>query len=167
LEEPKYTGKADVFSFAMTCYEVISGKVPYSSDVPRQSINKLVREGMRPELPKDINTKLYSLIQKCWRTEATERPTFEYVCSELSEMKALETKAPERLTETCSDLQEMKTLETIAPEKLTETCSDLQEMKALETIVPEKLTEICSDLQEMKALETIAQGRQKSWCTVS
>jgi serine/threonine protein kinase len=102
--KPTYTAKADVFSFAMTCYEVVSGKLPYSSDIPRQSINKLVRQGVRPELPEDINTRLSSLIQKCWQTEAPERPTFE---------------------------------------------------------------EICFDLQEMMALETIAQGRQKSWCTVS
>jgi hypothetical protein len=29
-----YTAKADVFSFAMTCYEVVSGELPYSSDLP-------------------------------------------------------------------------------------------------------------------------------------
>jgi len=84
---PTYTGKADVFSFAMTCYEVVSGKLPYSSDLPRQSINKLVREGVRPELPKDINTRLSSLIQKCWRTEAQVRPTFEMICFDLQELR--------------------------------------------------------------------------------
>jgi serine/threonine protein kinase len=114
--KPTYTAKADVFSFAMTCYEVVSGKLPYSSDLPRQSINKLVREGARPELPKDINTRLSSLIQKCWQTEARERPTFEKICFDLQEMKALETIAPKRprFEEICSDLQEMKALEAIA-----------------------------------------------------
>ncbi|CAM6033583.1 unnamed protein product [Sphagnum compactum] len=94
--KPTYTGKADVFSFAMTCYEVVSGKLPYSSDIPRQSINEMVREGVRPELPEDINTRLSSLIQKCWQTEAPERPTFEEICSDLQEMKALETQAQGR-----------------------------------------------------------------------
>ncbi len=93
--KPTYTAKADVFSFAMTCYEVVSGKLPYNS-LPRQNINKLVREGVRPELPKDINTRLSSLIQKCWQTEAPERPTFEEICLDLQEMKALETKAQGR-----------------------------------------------------------------------
>ncbi len=107
--KPTYTAKADVFSFAMTCYEVVSGKLPYS-DLPRQSINELVREGVRPELPEDINTRLSSLIQQCWQTEAPERPTFEEICFDLQEIKALETKAPERLTfeEIDFDLQEMK-----------------------------------------------------------
>ncbi len=93
--KPTYTAKADVFSFAMTCYEVVSGKLPYS-DLPRRSINKLVRKGERPELPEDINTKLSKLIQKCWQTEASERPTFEDICFDLQEMKALETKAQGR-----------------------------------------------------------------------
>ncbi len=101
--KPTYTAKADVFSFAMTCYEVVSGKLPYNS-LPRQNINKLVREGVRPELPKDINTRLSSLIQKCWQTEAPERPTFEEICFDLQEMKTLET-------------QEMKALETQGRQK--------------------------------------------------
>jgi hypothetical protein len=94
--KPTYTAKADVFSFAMTCYEVVSGKLPYSSDLPRQKVNELVREGVRPKLPKDINPRFSSLIQKCWETEAPERPTFEEICFELQEIKALETKAQER-----------------------------------------------------------------------
>jgi hypothetical protein len=36
--KPTYTAKADVFSFAMTCYEVVSGELPYSSDLPWQRI---------------------------------------------------------------------------------------------------------------------------------
>jgi len=80
----------------MTCYEVVSGKLPYSSDLPRQSVNELVRKGARPELPEDINTRLSSLIQKCWQIEAPERPTFEEICFDLQEMKALETKAQGR-----------------------------------------------------------------------
>jgi len=93
--KPTYTAKADVFSFAMTCYEVVSGKLPYN-DLPRQLINERVREGVRPELPEDINTRLSSLIQKCWQTEAPERPTFEEICFDLQEMKALETKGQGR-----------------------------------------------------------------------
>jgi hypothetical protein len=70
---------------------------------------------VRPKLPKDINTRLSSLIQKCWKNEAPERPKFEKICFDLQEMKALETIAPKRPTfeEICSDLQEMKALETI------------------------------------------------------
>jgi BR-signaling kinase len=47
----------------------------------------LVREGVRPELPVDINTKLSSLIQECWETDPQERPTFESICTKLQEIK--------------------------------------------------------------------------------
>ncbi len=146
--KPTYTGKADVFSFAMTCYEVVSGKLPYSSDLPRQSVNELVREGVRPELPEDINPRLSSLIQKCWQTQAPKRPTFEKICFDLQEMKAMETKAQER----------QKFQETKAQER-----QKFQETKAQER----------QKFQEMKALQTKAQERQKfqkrkkSRCTIS
>jgi len=70
----------------MTCYEVVSGQLPYSSDLPRQEVNKLVREGGRPELLEHINRKLSSLIQKCWQTEAAKRPTFEQICLDLQKI---------------------------------------------------------------------------------
>jgi hypothetical protein len=135
--KPTYTGKADVFSFAMTCYEVVSGKLPYSSDLPRQSVNELVREGVRPELPEDINPSLSSLIQKCWQTQAPKRPTFEKICFDLQEMKAMETKAQER----------QKFQETKAQER-----QKFQEMKALQTKAQER--------QKF-------QKRKKSRCTIS
>ncbi|CAK9236105.1 unnamed protein product [Sphagnum troendelagicum] len=130
--KPTYTGKADVFSFAMTCYEVLSGKL-YSSDLPRQSVNELIRKGVRPELPEDINPRLSSLIQKCWQTEARKRPTFEKICFDLQEMKAMETKAQER-----QKFQEMKALETKAQES-----QKFQEIEALETKAQESQKSRC------------------------
>ncbi|KAH9555392.1 hypothetical protein CY35_08G112100 [Sphagnum magellanicum] len=85
--EPKYNGKADVYSFAITCCEVLTGKPPFSNDVRRSLIRELVWEGARPELPVDINTKLSSLIQECWETDPQKRPTFESICAKLQEIK--------------------------------------------------------------------------------
>ncbi|CAM6033584.1 unnamed protein product [Sphagnum compactum] len=85
--ELKYNGKADVYSFAITCSEVLTGKPPFSNDVQRSSISKLVREGVRPKLPVDINTKLSRLIQACWETDPQERPTFGSICAKLQEIK--------------------------------------------------------------------------------
>ncbi|CAM6073660.1 unnamed protein product [Sphagnum tenellum] len=84
---PKYNGKADVYSFAITCSEVLTRKPPFGKHVERRSISKLVRRGVRPELPVDINTKLSSLIQYCWETDPRQRPTFEDICAELQEIK--------------------------------------------------------------------------------
>ncbi len=91
--EPKYNGKADVYSFAITCSEVLTGKPPFGKDVKRGSISKLVREGRRPILPAGINTKLSSLIRECWETDPQKRPTFESNCAKLQEIKVWETEA--------------------------------------------------------------------------
>ncbi|KAH8955081.1 hypothetical protein BDL97_08G116200 [Sphagnum fallax] len=85
--EPKYNGKADVYSFAITCCEVLTGKPPFGKDVKRGSISKLVRKGVRPKLPVEINTKLSSLIKECWETDPQKRPTFESICAKLQEIK--------------------------------------------------------------------------------
>ncbi len=90
---PKYNGKADVYSFAITCSEVLTGKPPFGKDVEKGSIRKLVRDGVRPELPVDINTKLSSLIRYCWEMDPRHRPTFEDICAELQEIKVWETEA--------------------------------------------------------------------------
>ncbi len=91
--EPKYNGKADVYSFAITCCEVLTGKPPFDKDVKRGSISKLVRIGVRPKLPVEINTKLSSLIKECWETDPQKRPTFESICAKLQEIKVWETEA--------------------------------------------------------------------------
>jgi len=91
--EPKYNAKADVYSFAITCCEVLTGKPPFSNDVRRSLIRESVWEGARPELPVDINTKLSSLIQECWETDPQKRPTFESICAKLQEIKVWETEA--------------------------------------------------------------------------
>jgi serine/threonine protein kinase len=91
--ESKYNGKADVYSFAITCSEVLTGKPPFSNDVRRSLIRKLVREGVRPKLPVNINTKLSSLIQECWEADPEKRPTFESICAKLQEIKVWETES--------------------------------------------------------------------------
>jgi serine/threonine protein kinase len=83
--EPTYTAKADVYSFGMTCYEVLTGCTPFSS-LPRSAVYKRVIAGERPELPADIDTRLYNLIQMCWDTDAQKRPTFKEIRSSLEDI---------------------------------------------------------------------------------
>jgi serine/threonine protein kinase len=83
--EPTYTAKADVYSFGMTCYEVLTGSTPFSS-LPRSAVYKRVMAGERPELPADTDTRLYNLIQMCWDTDAQKRPTFKEIRSSLEDI---------------------------------------------------------------------------------
>jgi serine/threonine protein kinase len=85
-----YSAKVDIFSFGMTCYEILTGNKPWNG----MSISKLHRHvmaGHRPMLPLNIGGKLSDLIQDCWNLDPTRRPIATEICARLDEIKCLDT----------------------------------------------------------------------------
>lgn len=94
----KYDEKADVFSFAMVMYEVITFKVPYSDNWPdvktmlNPRIGLHVVQGLRPALervPVGCPPNLVDLTRRCWKAEAENRPNFEEIAQELQNQRKL------------------------------------------------------------------------------
>lgn len=56
----------DVYSFAMSCYEVLAGTIPFDR-------HYLVIDGARPELPDHVPGKV-TLIPRCWQADPNSRP---------------------------------------------------------------------------------------------
>jgi tetratricopeptide (TPR) repeat protein len=71
----KYSFPADVWSYGMTCFEILSGEEPFE-DVPRAQIRSKVLEGLRPALPASCPGVLKLLLKKCWAFSPGDRPTF-------------------------------------------------------------------------------------------
>jgi len=84
-----YSAKADIFSFGMTCYEILTGKIPFM-DVLYRNIVSLIMAGHRPKLPLDVGGQLGDLIQACWNSDPTHRPTATEICAVLDEIKCLD-----------------------------------------------------------------------------
>ncbi len=85
----KYTKSADVYSFSMLCFEVLTGDVPFTGK-PLGTLLQSIRDGVRPQLP-DVDycpQYLSALIKKCWATNAVERPQFPIICQLLVDYKA-------------------------------------------------------------------------------
>ncbi|CAM6071445.1 unnamed protein product [Sphagnum tenellum] len=80
--------KTDVYSFAITCSEILTGKLPFGS-IPRSEVRARIKEGMRPTLPASLPTSLSSLIECCWDTDARMRPPFSEICAKLRHVKYL------------------------------------------------------------------------------
>lgn len=97
LKEPTYTAKADVYSFGMTCYEILTGKTPFSGLQPSAVYGKVLA-GERPKLPGHIDTRLSSLIQMCWDTDAEKRPMFSEICSRLQTLKVSQLQNPKKIS---------------------------------------------------------------------
>lgn len=76
-----YTPAADVYSYAMTCYEILTGCIPF--DGCKMSDYTDVLRGVRPTLPDYIPSWVRDLVQKCWHQDPSERPSFSAIWQEL------------------------------------------------------------------------------------
>ncbi|XP_062204130.1 serine/threonine-protein kinase STY46-like isoform X2 [Phragmites australis] len=87
INHQPYDNKADVFSFAIVLWELITSKIPYDTMTPLQAAVG-VRQGLRPGLPKKAHPKLLDLMQRCWEADPSNRPAFPDILSELEDLLA-------------------------------------------------------------------------------
>jgi serine/threonine protein kinase len=78
--------KADVYSFGVTCAEILSLKTPFEDIQLSDMYTELVR-GARPELPSHCPGKLVSLLTQCWSEDPLSRPTFTEIWTRLEEVR--------------------------------------------------------------------------------
>jgi len=88
IGKENYPLKADVYSYGITCAEILTGKVPFPlTEYKRTELLQVIRQGKRPPLPLNCPTLLANLIRKCWDTDPCKRPDFLQVCNELLDFK--------------------------------------------------------------------------------
>lgn len=73
----RFTSKVDVYSYGMTCYEIVTGHMPFE-DLPAQDYD-YVLNGHRPELSNDIDPLVREIITRCWHPDPSYRPSFKTI----------------------------------------------------------------------------------------
>jgi hypothetical protein len=83
----RYTFKADIYSYALTCSEILMGKLPFADIEKHSEMKEAVKKGMRPALPDSLPVSMMSLIKRCWDADPSMRPSFSWICAELRHIK--------------------------------------------------------------------------------
>lgn len=92
LYEGEYTKAADVYSFAMCVYEIISKVFPFENQNLFKIQYDVVYNRKRPSFKKDIPRVYKTLIESCWNQDPGKRPTFESIVEHLKTEKKFITK---------------------------------------------------------------------------
>jgi serine/threonine protein kinase len=74
----KYDERADVYSFGVTMWQVLTRKEPYAGR-NFMGVSLEVLEGKRPQIPSDCPKDFAKLMRKCWHASLDKRPSAEDV----------------------------------------------------------------------------------------
>lgn len=76
-----FTTKADVYSFGMTCYEIVTGCTPFEG-LSLQDYDHVL-SGNQPTLPEDLDPLIKKMIRSCWHLDPVKRPSFRQILEEI------------------------------------------------------------------------------------
>lgn len=80
LMNKPYDESADMYSFGIVLWELVTGSDPFKDITTYSSLlDRVVTGGERPEIPDNCPSKLKALIKACWDQDPKRRPSFEKI----------------------------------------------------------------------------------------
>lgn len=80
LNGEDYTIKIDIYSFSIIAYQLLTNKKPYPKSIlTLGKLQSYVLGKNRPSLEKIKNDKIISLLEDCWSSDPSNRPSFDEI----------------------------------------------------------------------------------------
>lgn len=84
LNSNVFDEKADVYSYGMIIWEMLTGDIPYRGIRDFQVTMTVVNQKIRPQIPKTCPKMLAQFIRNCWNTDPNKRPSFKNIIREFT-----------------------------------------------------------------------------------
>ena len=84
IRHESYSSNADVYSFGIVLWQLITREVPFATMTPIQAAFA-VAQGIRPEIPELTPSLLKEIICACWDQDSHKRPSFTYIAMALAD----------------------------------------------------------------------------------
>ena len=78
-----YGFSADVYSFAILLWEMLTLKLAFEKYSRERHYKEIIVEGKRPKLSKSWPFVIKNLLERCWAAKPSDRPTFQSVCEKI------------------------------------------------------------------------------------
>lgn len=90
MNEQKHEPRSDVYSYAIICWELWCGRIPFGKVIgATQLLMKVALQGERPKFEKEDNVpaSIEKLIRACWDQDVSKRPDFLLIIKTLNEIR--------------------------------------------------------------------------------
>ena len=84
IRHESYSSNADVYSFGIVLWQLITRSVPFAAMTPIQTAYA-VAHGHRPEIPPSTPRELRKIVESCWDEDSQKRPSFLVVAMSLAD----------------------------------------------------------------------------------